>query len=224
MPKLFVAIGLPAAATAALERIQPPPSAGIRLAEQNQMHLTLHYVGEADVESIAVALEVLAFQRFSLTLEGVGQFHSSGGAVTLWAGVRENADLLGLRTVVAAALAESGFRPEARRYAPHITLARCEPGAATDLTAEFLARQTAFRIADVPVAAFGLFSSTLVGRSRCISVSGSSRCWSARLGAKWFNSRSELDLVERGRASLRVRERRADTPDGRSSSWFQVSS
>jgi len=128
MPKLFVAIGLPAAATAALERIQPPPSAGIRLAEQNQMHLTLHYLGEADVESIAVALEVLAFQRFSLTLEGVGQFPSSGGAVTLWAGVRENADLLGLRTAVAAALAESGFRPEARRYAPHITLARCEPG------------------------------------------------------------------------------------------------
>jgi hypothetical protein len=36
MPKLFVAIGLPAAATAALGRIQPPPSAGVRLAEQSQ--------------------------------------------------------------------------------------------------------------------------------------------------------------------------------------------
>jgi len=163
MPKLFVAIGLPAAATEALDRIQPRPSAGVRLAEQSQMHLTLHYLGEADVERIAVALEVLAFQAFSLTLEGVGQFPSAGGAVTLWAGVRENAELLGLRTAVAAALAEWGFRPEARRYTPHITLARCERGAATDLAAEFLARQAAFRIAEVPVAGFGLFSSTLVG-------------------------------------------------------------
>jgi 2'-5' RNA ligase len=42
MLRLFVAIDLPAAATAELVRIQPRPMAGLRVAEPGQMHLTLH--------------------------------------------------------------------------------------------------------------------------------------------------------------------------------------
>ena len=48
MPRLFVAVDLPRSATAELARILPAPLTGCRRAEPDQMHLTLHYLGEAD--------------------------------------------------------------------------------------------------------------------------------------------------------------------------------
>src|SRR5207247_3402936 len=93
MPKLFVAIDLPAAATQALAAIQPTPTAGVRLVARDQMHLTLHYLGEADRDRTANALQQVAVPPFALSLEGIGQFASTGGAVTLWAGVREGPEL-----------------------------------------------------------------------------------------------------------------------------------
>lgn len=163
MPRLFVAVDLPAAVAAKLARNQPPPMAGIRRVEPSQMHLTLHYIGEANIEPMAAALREVAVPAFSLALEGVGQFHSAGKAVTLWAGVRYSAELLELHAAIAAALAVAGYRPEARRYSPHITLARCKPLVPAGVVAEFLVRHAAFALPGVPVAAFGLYSSTLVG-------------------------------------------------------------
>src|SRR5262249_14784069 len=118
MPKLFVAIDLPSSVTAALVRIQPSAMTGIRLVEPSQMHVTLHYLGEADIERIAAALQAVIAPSFPLAIEGVGQFPSADGAVTLWAGVRQSPELLGLHAAVASALARQ-FRPESRPYAPH---------------------------------------------------------------------------------------------------------
>ncbi|MEO8418842.1 MAG: RNA 2',3'-cyclic phosphodiesterase [Methylophilaceae bacterium] len=163
MPRLFVAVDLPAAVAAKLAGNQPPPMAGMRRVEPGQMHLTLHYIGEANIERIAAALRAVAVPAFSLTLEGVGRFHSTGKAVTLWAGVSDNAELLGLHAAIAAALAVEGYRPEARHYSPHITLARCKSVVPAGVVAEFLARHAAFALPGVPVTAFGLYSSTLGG-------------------------------------------------------------
>jgi 2'-5' RNA ligase len=163
MPRLFVALGLPAAAAAELAVIQLPRVAGVRLAEPGQMHLTLHYLGEANVERMAAALRAVAAPAFPLEIEGVGQFPSAGGALTLWAGLRASVALLGLHAAVADALAAEGFQPEARRYTPHITLARCEPGVPADVVAEFLDRRRAFALPGLPVTEFGLYSSARVG-------------------------------------------------------------
>jgi 2'-5' RNA ligase len=163
MPRLFVAVDVPTAAAAELVRIQPLQAVCVRLTEPGQFHLTLHYIGEADDERIAAVLQVVAVPAFLLTLEGVGRFPSVGGAVTLWAGVRESPALLGLHAAVAAALAGEGFRPEARRYTPHVTLARCEPNVPSGLVDDFLARHAGFSPPAVLVAGFGLYSSTLAG-------------------------------------------------------------
>jgi 2'-5' RNA ligase len=163
VPRLFVAVGLPAAAAAELAVIQPPRVAGVRLAEPGQMHLTLHYLGPASVQRTAAALRAVEAPAFPLEIEGVGQFPSAGGTVTLWAGVRESAELLGLHAAVAAALAAEGFRPEARRYTPHVTLARCEPGVPAGVVAEFLDRHRAFALPGAPATEFGLYSTARVG-------------------------------------------------------------
>src|SRR5581483_4134637 len=118
MPRLFVAVELPAAAAAELARMQPPPADGVRLIEPHQMHVTLHFLGEADVGRVAAALAAVPAAVLPLTVEGVGQFPSAAGVVILWAGVRPSPALLGLHAAVAAALAGEGFRPQARAYTP----------------------------------------------------------------------------------------------------------
>jgi 2'-5' RNA ligase len=158
MPRLFVAIGLPDAVATEVARIRPPRTPGVRLTEPGQMHVTLHFLGEADVERTAAALRSVTVASFRLDLAGVGQFPSADGAVTLWAGVREGPELLALHTAVAAALAGEGFRPEVRPFAPHITLARCE-GEAARFADEFLAQHAGFSLPGVPVEKFGLYSS-----------------------------------------------------------------
>jgi 2'-5' RNA ligase len=162
MPKLFVAVVLPDVAAAELVALRPHPVAGVRPAQPDQMHLTLHYVGEAEVERTAAALGAVTAASFPLILEGVGRFSSADGAVILWAGVRETPELLGLHAAAAAALAEVGFRPEARRYAPHITLARCGPETPPGWVEDFLAYQKGPSATAVAVAAFGLYSSAFV--------------------------------------------------------------
>lgn len=163
MPKLFVAVDLPADVTAELALLQPPWTAGVRLVKRDQMHLTLHYLGNAGVPRTAELLETVAAPAFLLAFEGVGMFPSSGGAVTLWARVTQCPGLPGLHAAVAAALAPVGFRPEARPYTPHVTLARCGPKVPPHLIDEFLAQAEAFSLAAVPIRTFSLYSSTSVG-------------------------------------------------------------
>jgi 2'-5' RNA ligase len=163
MPKLFVAIDLPADATTILVHLQPPAAPGIRLSEPNQMHLTLHFLGEADIERTSSALSTVEAPMFTQKFAGVGQFSSAGGSTTLWAGVPATPGLLQIRTAVATALAGEGFRQEARPYNPHLTLARCEPGFPAGVIEEFLRNHSQFSLSAVPVTSFGLYSGTFVG-------------------------------------------------------------
>jgi len=67
-----------------------------------------------------------------------------------------------LRTVVATALAGTGFSPETRPYNPHLTLARCDPGFPASVIEEFLRIHSRFELSAVPIMKFGLYSSTFV--------------------------------------------------------------
>lgn len=165
MPKLFVAVDLPPETAWELARLQPSSMAGIRLAEPAQMHLTLHFIGEADMDRIATALQTVMVRTFQIVFEGVGQFRSSDGAVTLWGGVRRSDELLALHSAVGDTLIGQGFQPEARPYTPHVTLARCESTVPTSVMDEFLSRHAVISVPPVPVVRFGLYSSASVGNT-----------------------------------------------------------
>lgn len=126
------------------------------------MHLTLHYLGDGDVEATTAALKLVAAPTFALTLDGVGRFSSADGAVTLWAGVRQSSELLGLHAAIADALAGLGYQPEARPYTPHVTLARCDPGSANDIIDCFLKQHADFSLTCGMVDEFGLYSSEFI--------------------------------------------------------------
>ena len=79
MTRLFVAVELPNVVTSALVAIQPPNSPDVRLVAPDQMHITLHYIGVAEIDRMTTALHGLAAPEFALSMKGVGQFQASSG-------------------------------------------------------------------------------------------------------------------------------------------------
>ncbi|MBM3927252.1 MAG: RNA 2',3'-cyclic phosphodiesterase [Sphingomonadales bacterium] len=127
MHRLFVALRPPGAIRALLIDAMGG-IAGARWQDDDQLHLTLRYIGEVErpvAEDVAVALDHVRASPVTLAISGVGRFDGqgrSGGAV--WAGIAPRAPLAALHAKIDTALVRAGLPPERRAYLPHITLAR----------------------------------------------------------------------------------------------------
>ena len=159
MSKLFVALAIPETIVEQLKRIVLPAAAGVRCVPLDQLHLTLHYVGEAELTRAIGALEAVTAPPIELTLNGVGQFPSQGGSTTLWARVAENPGLIQLHFAIGTALGRAGFSIEERRYTPHVTLGRCEPSVPPRVIEQFVARNTEWSSPSARVIQFAIYSS-----------------------------------------------------------------
>jgi RNA 2',3'-cyclic 3'-phosphodiesterase len=101
-------------------------SADFRWQDEEQLHITLRFVGEVErpiAEDLAAALGGVRATSFELRVAGVGRFEQrSGGA--LWAGVEPKRQLAVLAAKVERICQQVGLEPERRAFHPHITLAR----------------------------------------------------------------------------------------------------
>lgn len=100
---------------------------GARWQDDEQLHLTLRFIGEVDrhrAEDIALALGSVRLSPFSLALNGLGTFERRGQAVTVWAGVTPHEEVKLLHKKVDQAIVRTGLEPERRAFSPHITMAR----------------------------------------------------------------------------------------------------
>ena len=71
---------------------------GMRWQDDEQLHLTLRFVGEVErpvAEDLAASLQQIRFDRFSIALDGVGKFEKHRNGV-LWAGVQPKGQLKAL--------------------------------------------------------------------------------------------------------------------------------
>jgi 2'-5' RNA ligase len=165
MPRLFVAAMLPEEVKDILLPIRPAFSAGLRLTERDDIHLTLHFIGEIDEEQTRAVRGALARVRaepFAITLRGVGRFPPEGEAEVVWAGVQPHPALSALHHSVAAALSTAiGFTLKDRPYIPHITLAYLDPGVPPGFVEDYLHKHAAFEVAVVPIVRFALHASVL---------------------------------------------------------------
>jgi 2'-5' RNA ligase len=103
---------------------------GARWQNDDQLHLTLRFIGEVDrhlADDVLAALGTIHHPRFDIALNGIGAFDRRGVPDTIWAGVAPHAPLKTLHKKVDAALGRVGVAPEQRAYLPHITLARLKP-------------------------------------------------------------------------------------------------
>jgi len=126
MIRLFAALELPVPVRDALLAVMGGVS-GARWQKDEQLHLTLRFIGEVDrhrAADITAALGAVNVQPFSLALGGVGTFDRRGRIDALWVGVQPHDAVGALARRVNAALARVGIAPETRAFQPHITVAR----------------------------------------------------------------------------------------------------
>src|SRR5579875_797070 len=100
---------------------------GARWQSEDQLHLTLRFIGEIDrhrAEDVHAALGGVHHPGFEIALAGVGSFDRRGEPTALWAAVAPQEPLRTLHKKVDQAIARVGIEPDRRAFAPHITLAR----------------------------------------------------------------------------------------------------
>jgi 2'-5' RNA ligase len=163
VPRLFVALDLPAAVKHSLE----PLAKGlgdVRWLSPDQQHLTLRFIGDVDngmLNDVAEALATVPARPFELTLKGLGHFPPRGEPRVLWAGVEKNAELAGLKRRIDGALKQAGTPPEPRKFAPHVTIARMRAPLSPTRLGTYLMRHSLYRSAPFPISSFHLYSSWL---------------------------------------------------------------
>jgi 2'-5' RNA ligase len=149
MHRLFVALELPMAMRDVLLGAMGGV-AGARWQRDDQLHLTLRFIGAVDrhrAADIAAALDGVRFEPLELALAGPGSFDRRGRIDTLWVGVSPAEGVSALAQRVNQALLRVGVSAETRAYVPHITIARLPRGAGS--ISDFPARAiptTVFRI------------------------------------------------------------------------------
>ena len=102
---------------------------GARWQNDNQLHITLAFIGEVDrhrAEAIVEALDMIRQPPLHLKLGQFGAFDADrpGRTGTLWVGVTSDGPLASLAAAVRSALRRAGASPDQRKFSPHITLAR----------------------------------------------------------------------------------------------------
>lgn len=124
--RLFVALELPPHIRDALLGAMGGV-AGARWQSDEQLHLTLKFIGNVDrheAQDIDAALAGVNATPLTLALGDIGSFVHRGRIDTLWVGVTPQAEVAALAQRVDAALVRVGRPPETRAFVPHITVAR----------------------------------------------------------------------------------------------------
>ena len=170
MHRLFVAIRPPATVRALLLAAMGGVG-GARWQTEDQLHLTLRFIGEVDRHQaldVHAALGGVHSAPFALALAGVGAFERRGEPTILWAAVAPQDPVKALHRKVDQALVRTGFEPESRAFAPHITLARLPRGAGP--VGHFLHAAGRLASPPFPVEDFCLFESRLTPEGPVYSV------------------------------------------------------
>jgi 2'-5' RNA ligase len=161
MHRLFVAIRPPEAIRDLLmDAINE--GADFRWQNEDQLHLTLRFVGEVDrplADDLAAGLARIDAHAFEIAINGSGAFeHRNGGS--LWAAVDPRRDVAALAAKVERVCQDVGLEPEHRAFHPHITLARWK-GRRSREVQSYLERTRGLRSDPFSVDEFILFESRL---------------------------------------------------------------
>jgi 2'-5' RNA ligase len=152
--RTFVAVEIPLEVRDRARRViatLDTTAAKVKWVEPENLHWTLKFLGEVDIvetpavcEAVRRAAEPLA--SFDLGVWGVGAFPDIARPRTIWLGVDEGSEaMIELHDAIEFELSKLGYRPENRRFRPHLTIGRvrqspegiAELGALIEQHAEF---------------------------------------------------------------------------------------
>jgi 2'-5' RNA ligase len=160
--RLFVAVDIPEEHKTALLKTQKA-FPGLPWTSARQIHLTMRFIGEVDVDQfgrVAGCLNDVSASPFTLRTDGAGFFPDAAKPSIFWFGLRESAELLDLKQKVDMALKSSiGLSPETRNFVPHVTLLRFKSRPNDELIALLNAKFSSLELPEFSVGAFSLYSS-----------------------------------------------------------------
>lgn len=104
----------------------------VRWVEEDNLHLTLKFLGEVRAERVPAVEEAMArvgegTAAFTLTLGGFGAFPTIRRPRVLWLGADASPALRCLKQDLEWGLTDCGFEAETRAFHPHMTLGRADP-------------------------------------------------------------------------------------------------
>ncbi len=162
--RLFVALMPPAAVRAELAA-QAVPLPGVRWTPEENLHLTLRFIGDTEPHKqtrMEQALARVRVEPFILPVGDLGVFPSRGLAKVLWAGIgRGHPRLHQLRQQVDEALLSVDPVLDVRNFHPHFTLGRPGDEHEAKALARFLERHAQFEAPPFRVSEFCLMASDL---------------------------------------------------------------
>lgn len=109
---------------------------GARWLTAEQLHLTLHFLGDVDggrKRELIAALADLDVPAFDMRLQGAGVFPPRGPARVLWTGVRDPEPIVVLHERSAKIIDRLGLDRDRRKFAPHVTVARLDRSPPADV-------------------------------------------------------------------------------------------
>ena len=125
MPRLFTAIKVPVEVAQFLA-MKKGKLNGARWIDSQDYHITLSFLGDISVleaEKAADKLDQIQHKPFEVCIDCMNVFGSKKPR-TLFAGVRCDEALVNLQAKNDRAMQQAGLIMQARKYAPHVTLAR----------------------------------------------------------------------------------------------------
>ena len=169
--RTFVAVEITSAvrgrAGVLIEQLRAAPADVKWVATQN-LHLTLKFLGDVDSRETARVCEAVGqaaadVEPFKLEVCRAGAFPNARRPRTLWLGCGDGQqEMIALHGHVEKPLKKLGFRPDHRRFHPHLTIGRVRGGrmGVTEL-GQRLEQQADFKAGRIKVSEVVVFSSQL---------------------------------------------------------------
>lgn len=160
MPRLFTGLEIPSQVGFMLS-LKRGGLQGARWIDPENYHITLRFIGDVDhhtANEVADALDRLAeSEAFTIRFNHLGAFGGDKPRA-LYAGIENNEALQRLQASQERVLRRAGLEPEARKFVPHVSLARLRGGSAIEV-ADFIHHAGQFVPLEFTVRRFVLFSS-----------------------------------------------------------------
>jgi RNA 2',3'-cyclic 3'-phosphodiesterase len=141
-----------------------PHLTGLRWLTEEQLHLTLSFLGDVGTPSedrLHEALREVRVPPFFLPLCGVGVFNARGRPSFVWAGVgKGHPHLFALHQRIQDAVLHAGLEPDLKPFHPHITIGRAK-GISREALQPFVRRYAETTFDMFEVTGFELYSSVL---------------------------------------------------------------
>jgi RNA 2',3'-cyclic 3'-phosphodiesterase len=141
-----------------------PHLTGLRWLAEEQLHLTLSFLGDVGApaeDRLREALREVRVPPFFLPLCGVGVFNARGRPSVVWAGVGQgHPHLFALHRRIQDAVIHAGLEADLKPFHPHITIGRTK-GTSRQALQPFLRRYAETEFGIFQVTGFELYSSVL---------------------------------------------------------------